>query len=140
MQTRLLWRRSVTALGLYGGFGLGLLASVLAARQLGPTLFGQLTLAIFAAGFLQLVFDLTVEEVMIKYGFRYTTEERWGRLRRLYRQAMLFKTIGAGFAAGGGAAHGAVGGARLQTHPLHGTVLVSGRHASTCAPPPPPGR
>src|SRR4051812_9891226 len=95
MQTRLLWRRSVTALGLYGGFGLGLLASVLAARQLGPTLFGQLTLAIFAAGFLQLVFDLTVEEVMIKYGFRYTTEERWGRLRRLYRQAMLFKVIGA---------------------------------------------
>jgi len=99
MQTRLLWRRTVTALGLYGGFGLGLLASVLAARQLGPTSFGKLTLAIFGAGFVQLVFDLTVEEVMIKYGFRYTTEERWGRLRHLYRQAMFFKILGAVVAA-----------------------------------------
>jgi O-antigen/teichoic acid export membrane protein len=99
MQTRLLWRRTVTALGLYGGFGLGLLASVLAARQLGPDGFGKMTLAIFGAGFVQLVFDLTVEEVMIKYGFRYTTEQKWGRLRRLYRRAMLFKTMGAVFAA-----------------------------------------
>ena len=37
MQTRLLWRRSATAIGLYGSVGLGLLASVVAARQLGPT-------------------------------------------------------------------------------------------------------
>ena len=25
---------------------------------------------------------------MIKYGFRYTTGEQWGRLRTLYRRAM----------------------------------------------------
>jgi O-antigen/teichoic acid export membrane protein len=94
MQTRLVWRRSVTALGLYGGFGLGLLASVLAARQLEPASYGLYTLAIAAAGFLQVLFDLTVEEVMIKYGFRYTTGEQWGRLRQLYSRAMILKTFG----------------------------------------------
>src|SRR4029079_11907443 len=98
MQTRLVWRRSVTALGLYGGFGLGLLASVLAARQLEPASYGLYTLAIAAAGFLQVLFDLTVEEGMIKYGFRYTTGEQWGRLRRLYWQAMIVKTCGAALA------------------------------------------
>ncbi len=99
MQTRLLRRRSATALGLYGGFGLGLLASVLAARQLGPKEFGLFTLAVVAANFLQILFDLTVEESMIKYGFRYTTSGQWGRLRRLYRQAMYLKTLGAVLAA-----------------------------------------
>jgi O-antigen/teichoic acid export membrane protein len=98
MQTRLLWRRSATALGLYGGFGLGLLASVLAARQLEPAELGLFTLAIAAAGFLGVLFDLTVEEVMIKYGFRYTTGEQWGRLRQLYRRAMILKTFGAALA------------------------------------------
>jgi O-antigen/teichoic acid export membrane protein len=95
MQTRLLWRRSATALGLYGSVALGFLASIVAARQLGPEQYGLFTLAIFAAGFLQILLDLTVEEAMIKYGFRYTTAGRWGRLRRLYRRAMLLKTAGA---------------------------------------------
>lgn len=36
---------------------------------------------------------------MIKYGFRYTTTARWGRLRRLYRRAMVLKTLGALLAA-----------------------------------------
>ena len=95
METRLLWRRSATALGLYGGFGLGLLASVLAARQLSPGQLGALTLAVFGANLVQTLFDLTVEESMIKYGFRYTTTERWGRLRQLYRRTMILKTFGA---------------------------------------------
>ena len=73
MQTRLLWRRSATALGLYGSVALGFLASIVAARRLGPVEYGHFTLAIFAAGFLQVLLDLTVEEAMIKYGFRYTT-------------------------------------------------------------------
>jgi O-antigen/teichoic acid export membrane protein len=101
MQTRLLWRRSATAIGLYGSVVLPLLAGVVAARHLGPERFGLFTLAIAAAGFLQLLLDLTVEEAMIKYGFRYTTAERWGRLRRLYRRAMLLKTSGAVLAAAG---------------------------------------
>ncbi len=92
MQTRLLWRRSATALGLYGSVALGFLAGIVAARRLGPDEYGLFTLAIFAAGVFQLLLDLTVEEVMIKYGFRYTTGEQWGRLRTLYRRAMVLKT------------------------------------------------
>jgi O-antigen/teichoic acid export membrane protein len=95
MQTRLLWRRSTTALGLYGGFGLALLASVVAARQLTAAELGAFTLAVFGANFLQTLFDLTVEESMIKYGFRYVTTKQWGRLRRLYRRTMILKTFGA---------------------------------------------
>jgi len=76
MHTRLLWRRSATALGLYGSVALGFLASIVAARRLGPVDYGHFTLAIFAAGFFQVLLDLTVEEAMIKYGFRYTTTGR----------------------------------------------------------------
>ena len=95
MQTRLLWRRSATALGLYGSVALGFLAGIVAARRLGPDEYGLFTLAIFAAGVFQLLFDLTVEEVMIKYGFRYSAGEQWGRLRTLYRRAMVLKSFGA---------------------------------------------
>jgi O-antigen/teichoic acid export membrane protein len=95
MQTRLQWRRSATAIGLYGSVALGVIGTLVAARQLGPDDFGLYALAITAAGFFQVLLDITVEEVMIKYGFRYTTSEQWGRLRRLYRRAMGLKTLGA---------------------------------------------
>jgi O-antigen/teichoic acid export membrane protein len=65
------------------------------ARELHPHGYGLYALAISGAGFFQVLLDLTVEEAMIKFGFRYMTAERWGRLRRLYRRAMLLKTLGA---------------------------------------------
>jgi O-antigen/teichoic acid export membrane protein len=99
MQTRLLWRRSATAIGLYGSVALGVIGTLVAARELHPHGYGLYTLAISAAGFFQVLLDLTVEEAMIKFGFRYTTAERWGRLRRLYRRAMVLKTLGAVLAA-----------------------------------------
>jgi O-antigen/teichoic acid export membrane protein len=95
MQTRLLRRRSATAIGLYGGVVLGLVGGAVSARELHPHGYGLYALAISGAGFFQVLLDLTVEEAMIKFGFRYTTAERWGRLRRLYRRAMLLKTFGA---------------------------------------------
>ncbi len=95
MQTRLLWRRSATAIGLYGSVVLGVIGTLVVARELSPSNFGLYSLAITAAGFFQILLDLTVEEAMIKYGFRYTATERWGRLRRLYRRAMALKTLGA---------------------------------------------
>src|SRR6476646_7200586 len=99
MQTRLLWRRSATAIGLYGSVALGLLGGLVAARELHPDRYGLYSLAVFGAGFFQVLLDLTVEEAMIKYGFRYTTTEQWGKLRRLYRRSMLLKTVGALLAA-----------------------------------------
>ena len=95
MQTRLLWRRSATAIGLYGSVGIGLLGGLVAARELHPSRYGLFSLAVFGAGFFQVLLDLTVEEAMIKYGFRYTTIENWGRLRQLYRRSMVLKTLGA---------------------------------------------
>jgi O-antigen/teichoic acid export membrane protein len=95
MQTRLLWRRSATAIGLYGSVVLGVIGTLVVARELSPPDFGLYSLAITAAGFFQILLDLTVEEAMIKYGFHYTATERWGRLRRLYRRAMALKTLGA---------------------------------------------
>jgi O-antigen/teichoic acid export membrane protein len=98
LSTRLVWRRSATAIGMYGGAALGVLATLVAARELRPHAFGLFAIVIAAAGFFQILLDLTVEEAMIKFGFRYTTSERWGRLRRLYTRGLVLKTIGALFA------------------------------------------
>ena len=97
---RLLVRRSLTAVGLYASVALGFLGTVVAAHEL-PTLrsLGDYTSVIFATGFLQSFFDLTVEEALVKYGFRYASREDWGRLRGLFRAALLFKLTGAALGA-----------------------------------------
>jgi stage V sporulation protein B len=94
MPKRLLWRRSATAVGTYGSVALGVLATLVAARELGPHSFGLFSLVVVAASFFQILLDLTVEEVMIKYGYRYKTAGRWGRLRRLYRRGFALKALG----------------------------------------------
>ena len=94
MSKRLLWRRSATAVGTYGSVALGVLATLLAARELGPGAFGAFSLAVLAANFFQTLLDLTVEEAMIKFGYRYQTAGRWGRLRRLYRRGLAWKSAG----------------------------------------------
>jgi O-antigen/teichoic acid export membrane protein len=50
--------------------------------------------ALAAVGFFQTLLDLTVEESLTKYGFRYVAGGDWGRLRRLFRQALLLKLLG----------------------------------------------
>jgi O-antigen/teichoic acid export membrane protein len=94
MSKRLLWRRSATAVGTYGSVALGVLAGVAAARELGRDAFGLFTVVLVAANFFQILLDLTVEEAMVKFGYRYKTAERWGRLRRLYGRGLAFKALG----------------------------------------------
>ncbi len=125
MQTRLLWRRSATAIGLYGSVALGVIGTLVAARELGPAGLGLYSLAISGAGFFQVLLDLTVEEVMVKYGFRYTTAERWGRLRRLYRRAMVLKTLGAVLAAVALAIAAPFANAIFNTHGLRNPFLIA---------------
>jgi O-antigen/teichoic acid export membrane protein len=91
---RLFVRRSVTAVGIYSSVGLGFLGTVIATRELSLPVFGDYATVIYATSFLQSFFDLTVEEALVKYGFRYSTREDWGRFRRLFSSALRFKLAG----------------------------------------------
>ena len=57
-------------------------------------MFGDYATVIYATSFFQSFFDLTVEEALVKYGFRFVTREDWGRLGALYRGAFWFKVVG----------------------------------------------
>lgn len=92
MGRRLFRRRVATALGSYGSTALGILGSVVAMRLLGPTDFGRLTLVLATVSLFQLVLDLTSEEALVKFGFRYSERGDWARFRRLLRVALAVKT------------------------------------------------
>jgi O-antigen/teichoic acid export membrane protein len=93
--SRLLVRRSLTAVGIYSSVVLGFAATVVAAHELhSKQRFGDYATVLFAAALSQVFFDLTVEEAVVKYGFRYAAAERWGRFRRLFTSALGFKLVG----------------------------------------------
>lgn len=97
---RLFVRRSLTAVGIYSSVALGFLGTVVATREFPSTrVFGDYATVIFATSFLQSFFDLTVEEALVKYGFRYSTREDWGRFKRLFSSALRFKLVGSLFGA-----------------------------------------
>ena len=98
MSSRVLRRRSATAVWIYAAVGCGILGTIVAARVLGLDEFGVFTTALAVVGFFQILLDLTVEESLTKYGFRYVAGEDWGRLRRLFRQALLLKVAGGALA------------------------------------------
>ncbi|MDH4104182.1 MAG: oligosaccharide flippase family protein, partial [Thermoleophilia bacterium] len=98
MAARLLRRRSATAAWIYVAVACGILGTVVAARVLGLDEFGVFATALAAVGFFQVLLDLTVEESLTKYGFRYVAAEDWGRLRRLFRQMLLLKVLGGALA------------------------------------------
>jgi O-antigen/teichoic acid export membrane protein len=92
---RLFVRRSATAVGIYASVALGFLATVVVTRELhSAQLFGDYATVVFAVALLQGFFDLTVEEAVVKYGFRYVAREEWGKLRRLVTAAGVFKLVG----------------------------------------------
>ena len=94
MGSRLLWRRSATAVGLYSAMAFGILGTIVAARGFSLVDFGIFATVLVAAGFFQSLLDLTVEDSLTKYGFRYVVAEDWGRLRRLFRRALELKLAG----------------------------------------------
>src|SRR5437870_7245463 len=120
-----MWRRGVTAAATYGSVAAGVLGTLIAARQLEPHDFGRLALVISAAGFFQVLLDLTVEEAMIKFGFRYSESGQWGKLRRLYRRALAFKALGALAAAVVLAAGAPLGNRIFGTHGLTVPLLIA---------------
>jgi len=99
MASRVLWRRSATAAWVYGSVVLGFLGTVVATRTLGLEDYGVYATALVAIGFFQVLLDLTVEEPLTKYGFRYVVREEWGKLRRLFVRALQLKAAGGVLAA-----------------------------------------
>jgi O-antigen/teichoic acid export membrane protein len=99
MRSRVLWRRSATALGVYTATGLGFLMTVVATRRLGVDAYGQFAAVLAATALFQVLFDLTIEEALVKYGFRYAETQQHGRLRRLFEIALVFKLTGGVLAA-----------------------------------------
>src|ERR671931_1677505 len=100
MRSRLFWRRSAAAAGTYASAALGFLGTVVALHVFSTATFGRYALVLAATAFVQSLLDLTVEEALVKFGFRYTTREDWGRLRRLFASAIAFKLSGGVLAAG----------------------------------------
>ena len=94
MRSRLFWRRSAAAAGTYASATLGFGATVVALHVFSTETFGLYALVLAMTAFVQSLLDLTVEEALVKFGFRYTTREDWGRLRRLFESAIAFKLVG----------------------------------------------
>lgn len=114
LMRRLLVRRSLTAVGIYSSVALGFLATVIAARRFhSADVFGLYTIVIAASGFFQILLDLTVEEAVVKYGFRYVAREDWPRLRRLISIAAAMKLTGGVIGAAALLVFAAVGPSRL---------------------------
>ena len=100
MSSRVLRRWSATAAWIYVSVACGIAGTIVAARVLGSDEFGVYATALVVVGFFQILLDLTVEESLTKYGFRYVAGKDWGRLRRLFRQALLLKIAGGALATG----------------------------------------
>lgn len=98
MSSRVFRRRSAAAAWVYAAVAFGFLGSIVAARVLGLEQFGVFATALAVVGFFQALLDLTVEESLTKFGFRYVAAEDWGRLRRLFRQMLVFKLVGGALA------------------------------------------
>jgi O-antigen/teichoic acid export membrane protein len=94
MRSRLFLRRSAAAAGLYSSAALGFLGTVVAAHLFSRDTLGRYALVLAATGFFQSFLDLTIEEALVKFGFRYVTREDWGRLRRLFASALGVKLTG----------------------------------------------
>jgi O-antigen/teichoic acid export membrane protein len=98
MAPSVLRRRFATAAGLYLSVALGILGTIAAARILGLEDFGRFATVMAVVGLAQTLLDLTVEESLTKFGFRYVAGRDWGRLQRLFRRALELKLLGGALA------------------------------------------
>jgi O-antigen/teichoic acid export membrane protein len=93
-RSRLFLRGSSTAAGGYVAAVLGFFTTVVATRELGLDDYARFAAVLAASSFFQQLLDLTIEEALVKYGFRYTETASWGKLRRLFELALAFKMLG----------------------------------------------
>ena len=124
MRSRLFWRRSAAAAGTYASAALGFAGTVVALHVFSTETFGRYALVLAATAFFQSLLDLTVEEALVKFGFRYITREDWGRLRRLFESAIAFKLAGGVLATGLLIAFAPLANSLLHKHGLTTPLLI----------------
>src|SRR5919197_2945392 len=124
MRSRLFWRRSAAAAGTYASAALGFGATVVALHVFSTETFGRYALVLAATAFFQSLLDLTVEEALVKFGFRFVTREDWGRLRRLFASAVAFKLTGGVLATGLLLAFAPAANTLLHKHGLTTPLLI----------------
>jgi O-antigen/teichoic acid export membrane protein len=124
MRSPVFWRRFGAAGGVYLSALLGFAGSIVAVRELGIYAFGLLSLVLAAAGFFQLLADLTVDEALVKYGFRYSAREDWGRFHRVFRIGLRLKLAGGALGAAGIAVLAPLSGL-IWTDGLFGPMLIA---------------
>src|ERR671934_195499 len=124
MRSRLFWRRSAAAAGTYASAALGFGATVVALHVFSTETFGRYALVLAATAFFQSLLDLTVEEALVKFGFRFVTREDWGRLRRLFASAVGFKLAGGVLATGLLLAFAPAANTLLHKHGLTTPLLI----------------
>src|SRR5919202_5023258 len=124
MRSRLFWRRTAAAAGTYTSAALGFGATVVALHVFSTETFGRYALVLAATAFFQSLLDLTVEEALVKFGFRFATREDCGRLRRLFASAVAFKLAGGVLATGLLLAFAPAANTLLHKHGLTTPLLI----------------
>ncbi len=119
-------RRLISVVAVYASIAIGFATTLVVLRVLGPSDAGRYTVVFATVAFFDLLLELTSDEALIKFGFRYAAAERWGRFHRLVRQAFVFEVaaslvtalliVGIAFSAGS-ILHGAGG--------LEGAFLIA---------------
>jgi O-antigen/teichoic acid export membrane protein len=92
-------RRVTAAAGVYASAALGILGTLIVFRVLGPTDAGRFSIVVGVVQFVSLLIELTSDEALVKFGFRYAAREDWGRFHRLVRVTFAFEFT-TSFAAG----------------------------------------
>lgn len=83
------WRRAgSTSIAVWGAAAISLIAGIVAARELGPSGYGSVVLAIAVVVLVATVLDLTLEHATVHHGFRALTARDFGALRTLLRIAL----------------------------------------------------
>jgi len=88
---------------MYVATALAVLGTLVVLRVLGPDGAGRYSLAVGTATFFQVLLELTSDEALIKFGFRYIEHAEWGKFHRLVRLMFGFEfyaSLGAGVLVG----------------------------------------
>jgi O-antigen/teichoic acid export membrane protein len=83
------WRRSgISSLMIWAATGITVISTLIAARGLGPIEYGELVLALALATLVGMLLDLTLDEAVVRLGYRSLAEGRLGDLGTMLRTAL----------------------------------------------------